>query len=58
MKQLKLLGCVLALGAFAFFTGCGGDNNDNNSNNNNIVCGSASLLFFLLWLLETHKQRQ
>ena len=33
MKQLKLLGCVLALGAFALFTGCGGDNNDNNSNN-------------------------
>ena len=26
MKQLKLLGCVLALGALAFFTGCGGDN--------------------------------
>lgn len=34
MKQLKLLGCVLALGAFAFFTGCGGDDNNNNSNNN------------------------
>src|SRR3954470_7302743 len=33
MKQLKLLGCVLALGALAFFTGCGGDDNNNNSNN-------------------------
>jgi len=32
MKQLKLLGCVLALGALAFFTGCGGDNNNSNNN--------------------------
>src|SRR5213075_696416 len=30
MKQLKLLACVLALGAFALFTGCGGDDNNNN----------------------------
>ena len=30
MKQLKLLACVLALGAFALLTGCGGDDNNNN----------------------------